>query len=147
MRVALGEVLGLPTHILNLAGATDSLSILGTHRGWSSGQPSPLLRSLLKGQVTTLVILDAVDKAANLTHRSLSVESRLLPVLDPEEAWRWRDGYLQVECDLRSPQWIMTCNDSTWLSAAFRSRVRILEVRRPTSAELRGAVDLAVRDL
>ncbi|HEY6087416.1 MAG TPA: hypothetical protein VIV84_06750 [Burkholderiaceae bacterium] len=41
----------------------------------------------------------------------------------------------------------MTCNDVTWLSSAFRSRVRIHEVRQPTSAELQGVINFAVRDL
>jgi hypothetical protein len=67
--------------------------------------------------------------------------------VESEEARRWRDGFLQVECDLRCLQWLMTCNDVTWLSAAFRSRVRIYHIRRPTSTELRRVVEFALRDL
>jgi len=143
----LGEVLGLPTHTLSLGGSTDAMAILGTNRGWGTGQPSPLLRPLLGGRATTLVVLDEVDKSGDLTRNSRPVESALLPLLEPEEARRWRDGFLQVECDLRCLQWVMTCNDITWLSSAFRSRVRIHEVRQPTSAELQGVIDFAVRDL
>ena len=143
----LGEVLELPTYTLSLAGATDAMGILGTSRGWSSAQPSPLLRPLLSGRATTLVILDEVDKPANLTGNSPSVEAALLPLLEPEEARRWRDGCLQVECDLTCLLWVMTCNSTTWLSSAFTSRVRIHELRRPTSDELRGVIDLVVRDL
>lgn len=36
---------------------------------------------------------------------------------------------------------------TTWLTSAFRSRVLIAEVRRPTQSELRGAVEYVVRDL
>lgn len=143
----LGEVLDLPVHALNLGGATDAMSILGTNRGWGTAQPSPLLRPLLSGRATTLMILDEVDKPGNLSRNSPPVESALLPLLEPEEARRWRDGYLQVECDLRCFQWVMTSNNTTWMSSAFKSRVRIYQVRRPTSVEVRGVIGFAVRDL
>jgi hypothetical protein len=143
----LGEVLELPTHTINLAGATDAMAILGTSRGWATAQPSPLLRPMLGGRATTLVILDEVDKPASLANNSPPVERVLLPLLEPEEARRWRDGCLQVECDLTCLQRVMTCNDTTWLSSALKSRVRIHELRRPTGAELRGAIDFTVRDL
>jgi hypothetical protein len=143
----LAEVLDLPVHALNLGGSIDAMAILGTNRGWSTAQPSPLLRPLLGGRATVLVIVDEVDKRGDLSRNNPPVEGALLPLLEPEEARRWRDGFLQVECDLRCLQWVMTCNDTTWLSAAFLSRVRVYEIRRPTRAELRSVVDFAVRDV
>lgn len=143
----LAEVLDLPAHALNLGGSIDAMAILGTNRGWSTAQPSPLLRPLLGGRATALVIVDEVDKRGDLSRNNPPVESALLPLLDPEEARRWRDGFLQVECDLRCLQWVMTCNDVTWLSAAFLSRVRVYEIRRPTRAELRSVVAFALRDV
>lgn len=143
----LGEVLGVATHTLNAAGMADSSSITGTARAWSTGQPSPLLRSLLGESATALVVLDEVDKAADLTRNSPPVQSALLPLLDREEARRWRDNYLQVECDLTCLLWVLTCNDLTWLSAALRSRVSIVEIQRPSRSELYSVVDYAVMDL
>jgi len=143
----LAEVLDLPVHALNLGGSIDAMTILGTNRGWATAQPSPLLRPLLDGRATVLVVVDEVDKRGDLSRNSPPVESALLPLLDPEEARRWRDGCLQVECDLRCLQWVMTCNDTTWLSNALLSRVRVYEVRRPTNAELRSVVDFALRDV
>ena len=143
----LGEILGLPVHRLNAGGTSDAMSILGTSRGWSSGQPSPLLRPLLKGQATTLVVVDEVDKIGRLASNSPAVESALLPLLEPEEARQWRDNFLQVACDLRCLLWVMTCNDTTWMSSAFRSRVTIHRIRQPTRAEVGAVVDFAVRDL
>ncbi len=143
----LGEVLDLPVHTMHLGGSTDAMAILGTNRGWAGAQASPLMHKLLTGRATALIVLDEVDKAGELNRNNLAVESALLPLLDPEEARRWRDGFLQVECDLRCLQWVMTCNDTTWLSSALRSRVRIFEIRRPSSAELHGVVGFAVRDI
>jgi len=143
----LGEVLNIRTHTLNAGGLTDSMSIVGTSRGWSTGQPSPLLWPLLHGNATALVVLDDVDKAADLTRNSPPLQNALLSLFDQEEARRWRDSFLQVECDLSPLLWVLTCNDITWLSAALRSRLNIHEIRRPTRSELYGVVDLAVRDL
>jgi hypothetical protein len=143
----LAEVLELPTHALNLGGANDAMGILSTNRGWGTAQPSPLLRPLLSGRATTVVILDEVDKPGNLARNSPPIESALLPLLEPEEARRWRDGFLQVECDLRCLLWIMTSNETTWLSSAIKSRVRIYQIRRPTSVEVRSVIGFAVRDL
>jgi hypothetical protein len=143
----LGEVLGVATHTLNAAGMADSSSITGTARGWSTGQPSPLLRALLGESATALVVLDEIDKAADLTRNSPPVQSALLPLLDREEARRWRDNYLQVECDLSCLIWVLTCNDVTWMSAALRSRLNIIDMRRPSRSELYSVVDCAVMDL
>jgi hypothetical protein len=143
----LAEVLGIRCHSLSLAGATDSMQILGTARGWSSGQPSPLLRPLLKGCATALVALDEVDKAADSTRTSPAVENALLSLLEPEECRRWRDVFLQTECNLSTLMFVLTCNSSLWLSTALRSRLREHQVRRPTLAELMRVAKFVIADL
>jgi hypothetical protein len=143
----LAEVLGVQSMTTSLSGVTDALGILGTARGWSSGQPSPLLRPLLKGCATVLMCFDELDKAADSTRNSPPVQAALLSLLEPEEARRWRDPFLQVECDLRPLLYVFTCNDTTHLSAALRSRLRILDVERPTAAQLQRVVPYALRDV
>jgi len=141
------EVLGIDSMTTSLAGVTDAMCILGTARGWSSGQPSPLLKPLLKGCASVLMCFDEVDKAGDQARNSPSVQAALLSLLEPEEARRWRDPYLQVECDLRPMLFIFTCNDTTHLSAALRSRLRIMNVERPTSAQLMQVVPFVLRDI
>lgn len=141
------EVLGIDSMTTSLAGVTDAMCILGTARGWSSGQPSPLLKPLLKGCASVLMCFDEVDKAADQSRNSPSVQAALLSLLEPEEARRWRDSYLQVECDLRPMLFIFTCNDTTHLSAALRSRLRILDIARPTSAQLFQVVPFVLQDI
>ena len=143
----IAEVLGIQSMTTSLGGATDALGILGTARGWSSGQPSPLLRPLLKGCASVLMCFDEVDKAADSTRNSPPIQSALLSLLEPEEARRWRDPFLQVECDLRSLLFVFTCNDDIRLSAALRSRLRILHIERPTSAQLHRVVPYVLRDV
>ena len=143
----LGEVFKLETMILKLGGANDALSILGTNRGWSTGQPSPLLRPLLKGTASALIILDELDKPANGTKNSPPIESALLSLLEPEDARHWPDGYLQTECDLSGMLYIATCNETTWMPGALKSRFRMIDVRRPTMQELRSVAPFVARDI
>ncbi|NDP63080.1 AAA family ATPase [Polaromonas sp.] len=143
----LGEVFELQTMVLKLGGATDAMSILGTSRGWSTGQPSPLLRPLLKGTASALIILDELDKPANGTKNSPPVESALLSLLEPEDARHWPDGYLQTECDLSGMLYIATCNQTTWMPGALKSRFRMVDVRAPTVPELRSVAPFVARDI
>ncbi len=143
----LGEVFELQTMVLKLGGATDAMSILGTSRGWSTGQPSPLLRPLLKGTASALIILDELDKPANSTKNSPPVESALLSLLEPEDARHWPDGYLQTECDLSGMLYIATCNQTTWMPGALKSRFRMVDVRAPTVPELRSVAPFVAKDI
>ena len=143
----LGEVFKLQTMVLKLGGAIDAMSILGTNRGWSTGQPSPLLRPLLKGTASALIILDELDKPANGTKNSPPIESALLGLLEPEDARHWLDGYLQTECDLSGMLYIATCNQTTWMPGALKSRFRMVDVRAPTMPELRSVAPFAARDI
>ncbi|WP_349744483.1 AAA family ATPase [Roseateles cavernae] len=143
----LAEILGIECYSQSLAGASDSMSLLGTARGWSSGQPSPLLRPLLKGCATVLVALDEVEKAGDDVAKSPSVQNALLSLLEPNESRHWRDVYLQTECDLSTLIFVLTCNSTVWLSQALRSRLREHEIRRPTRNELVQVAKFVVDDL
>ena len=94
-----------------------------------------------------LMCFDELDKAADMTRNSPPVQAALLSLLEPEEARRRRDPYLQVECDLRPLLYVFTCNDTTHLSAALRSRLRILDIERPTSTHLSMVVPYVLRDV
>ena len=143
----LAEVLGVASLTMSLAGATDAMGILGTARGWSSGQPSPLLRPLLKGSATVLLCFDELDKAANRTSNSPPVESALLSLLEPEEAKRWRDPFLQVACDLSTLLFVFTCNSTAHLPGPLLSRLRILDIERPQPAHFAQVVPYVLKDL
>jgi len=143
----MGEVFDVPTLSMKVGGATDAMFLLGTSRGWSTGQPSPLLRPLLRGTASALVILDEIDKVANGTRNSPPVEAALLSLLEPEDARRWYDPYLQAHCDLSGLLYIATANAITWMAPALKSRLRIVDVRRPTVRELRSVIPFVRRDI
>lgn len=143
----LAEVLGVESMTMSLAGATDAMGILGTSRGWSSGQPSPLLRPLLKGCASVLMCFDELDKSADLTRNSPPVHAALLSLLEPEEVRRWRDPYLQVECDLSPILFVFTCNSTAHVPGPLLSRLRVLDIDRPTPEHFAQVVPYVLQDI
>jgi replication-associated recombination protein RarA len=144
----IAEELGMPFLPIGLAGADDSRMILGTSRGWSSGQPSPLLDVLLRnGTGSALVLLDEIEKATNRSQNSPPTSSVLLGLLEPESVSRWVDSFLQVKCDLSRLVFIATANSLVGISKPLLSRLVIMEIERPSDYQLFQAIPHVVSDL
>lgn len=142
------EELGMPFLPLSLADADDSRMILGTARGWSTGQPSPLLDVLLRHKTgSALVLLDEIEKSTSRTQNSPPASSVLLGLLEPESVCRWVDSFLQAKCDLSRLVFIATANSLVGISQPLLSRLVILEIERPTAQQLLQAVPHVVKDL
>ena len=107
----LAEELNLAFRAISIGGMDDSRALLGTSRGWSTGQPSSLLDLLLNANSpSAMVLLDEVDKASDRSVNSAPVSSALLGLLEAESARRWFDSFLQTECDLSMVSFILTAN-------------------------------------
>ena len=144
----IAEELGMPFLPLGLAGVDDSRMITGTSRGWSSGQPSPILDVLLRnGTGSALVLLDEIEKATNRSQNSPPTGSVLLGLLEPESACRWVDSFLQVKCDLSRLVFIATANSLVGISKPLLSRFIIMQIERPTESQLFQAIPHVVSDL
>ncbi len=144
----IAEELALPFLPLGLAGTDDSRMILGTSRGWATGQPSPLLDVLLRhGTSSALVLLDEIEKTTNRSHNSPPTNSVLLGLLEPESVCRWVDSFLQVKCDLSRLIFVATANSLTGISRPLLSRFVILQIEQPTARQLLQAIPHVVSDL
>lgn len=143
----IAEEVGASFLRLSCGGTTDAMAVTGTNRGWSSGQPSPLLLPLLEGSASVLYCLDEIDKAADLTRNSPPLEAALLSLLEPTEARSWRDPFLQVACDLTPLMFVFTANHTHHLSAAFRSRVRTFKLPSPTPSQMWQTLPYVMRDI
>lgn len=142
------EEVNLEFRAIGLAGMSDMRSLTGTARGWASGQPSVLLEPLLNGgSASALVLLDEIDKAMDAERHTPSASSFLLGLLEPENARRWFDSFLQAECDLSRMIFIATANDLIWLPETLRSRFTILDFGRPSAADVRKAIPFALEDI
>lgn len=144
----IAEELGMPFLPIGLAGMDDSRLILGTARGWNSGQPSPLVEVLLRNNTSSaLVLLDEIEKATNRSLNSPPTNSVLLSLLEPESVCRWLDSYLQVKCNLSRIAFIATANSLRGISKPLLSRMVILEIQRPTARELLLSIPFVVADI
>lgn len=144
----ISEELCVPYLPISLAGMSDSMSILGTSRGWASGQPSPLVTLLAdRRSASALVLLDEVDKALGQTIKSVSPTAALLNLLEPEGAARWYDGFLQVLCDLSRVMFWATANTLGLIPKPLLSRFRIVVIPEPRREDFTSIANCVVADL
>lgn len=142
------EELAMPFLPISLAGVDDSRLILGTARGWSAGQPSPLLQVLLMNNTgSAIVLLDEIEKTTSRSINSPPTTSVLLSLVEPESSSRWYDTFLQVKCNLSRLVFIATANSLRGISKPLLSRFTILEINRPTADQLLLAIPHVVSDI
>ncbi|OSZ66180.1 AAA family ATPase [Hydrogenophaga sp. IBVHS2] len=144
----LAEELNLTFRAISIGGMDDSRALLGTSRGWSTGQPSSLLDLLLNANSpSAMVLLDEVDKASDRSVNSAPVSSALLGLLEAESARRWFDSFLQTECDLSMVSFILTANSLSRLPTPLLSRCQIVMFDEPSPEHIAAAVPHALEDL
>lgn len=128
----MSELLALPFLPISLGGLNDSKPFTGTSRGWASGEPSPLLGSMLRHKTASaVVLLDELDKATDRSSSSSPVQSVLLGLLEPESASRWRDNFLQAECDFSRLCFWGTANQVAGIPKALLSRFTVVLIDSP----------------
>lgn len=128
----IAEELGVPFLAMSLAGMGDSRAILGTARGWTNGEASPLLRLLAERRAAgALVMLDEIDKACSGTRNDVPPTSALLNLLEVENSRCWYDTFLQAACDLSKMMYIATANRLSSIPKPLISRMRIVHIPEP----------------
>lgn len=144
----IAEELTLPFLPISMAGVDDSRTILGTARGWSSGQPSALLELMLKRKSASgMILLDEIEKSTNRSVNSPSTTSALLPLLELETASRWFDSFLQVPCNLSRLNFIATANSIVGISRPLLSRFHVVHMSAPKPDQLMGAIPHVISDI
>lgn len=127
---AIADQIGLPVELNSLAGSTDS-SAMGTSAQWSTVRESIPLQLVKRSRTASVAIIwDEVDKASTSRNNG-SVIDALLPMLEIDQARRYRDLALEVEVDLSAVSHFATANALDAVPAAIRDRVRILTMPEP----------------
>ena len=144
----IAEELNVSTCALSFAGMSDSMALLGTSRGWSSGQASPLIDVLLRARSASAIIqLDEIDKSDTRSSNSIPPTVALLNLLEPENAKRWRDNFLQATCDLSKLMFIATANTLTPIPKPLLSRFRVFLFPSPKQEHFMAIAQGAIADL
>lgn len=133
----LAEVLGLRPSVLPLAGATDSLTLAGTPKGWSTANFSAPVRDLIRTRIANpAIVVDEIDKVGRSRTNGNPLDV-LVNMLGVETAARYRDPYLQADVDLSRVNWIVTGNGLDTIPAALLDRFLVLRVDEPGPEHLR----------
>lgn len=132
-----GEVMGLQPAVLSMAGATDSITLTGTARGWSTGGFSILGRELLRTKIANpLIIIDEGDKVGTSRTNGNACDA-LINLMGAETAARYRDSYLQADIDGSRVQWIITANGLDTIPRALVDRCMVFRLDEPGPEHLR----------
>lgn len=144
----MAEELQVPFCPLALAGMNDSMTLVGTARGWATGQPSPLIEQMVQHHsASTLVLLDEIDKVGATATRSAPPTVALLNLLEPENSRRWYDTFLQTPCDLSRLMFWATANSLQPISKPLLSRFRIVLVPEPQREHFHSIARGALHDI
>lgn len=128
---AIADQIGLPVELNSLAGSTDS-SAMGTSAQWSTVRESVPLQLIKRSRhASVAMIWDEVDKASSSRNNG-SIVDALLPLLEPDQARRYRDLALEVAVDLSAVTHFATANDLDSVPAPLRDRFRIITMPEPT---------------
>lgn len=141
----IADACGLPSLFLPLAGASDSMSILGTNRGWSTGSPS-IARVLAEGFANPFIILDEIDKTGTSRHNGNAVQA-LLPLLEKSTAKVWFDQFFAAKIDCSMINIIATANSLVALPEPLLSRFQIYHLRPPAKTDFPKIIASVVREV
>lgn len=133
----LAEILGLRPSVLPLAGATDSLTLAGTPKGWSTANFSAPVRDLIRTRIANpAIVVDELDKVGRSRTNGNPLDV-LVNMTGIETSARYRDPYLQADVDLSRINWVFTANALDTIPAALLDRFLVLRVDEPGPEHLR----------
>ena len=127
---AIFDTVGLPCELQSFAGLHDA-ALMGTSAQWSSARESAPLQLIKRsGKASVGVIWDEIEKASS-DRRSGAPAEALLPMLEVDQARRYRDLCLEVEVDLSMVSHFATANSLDGVPDPVRDRMRILQMPEP----------------
>ena len=127
----LSVLLAIPNTVINLAGMTDTKTLKGVTRGWASNRPSRIVESILHSGPTHMFLLDEVDKAHGYGTNSGDPQEALLDLLEPQNARRYSDVFLQTECDVSHCLYVLTANSLSRITKPLLSRLSLAYLPPP----------------
>jgi hypothetical protein len=149
---SLAVTLGVPLVEIDAGNGTAAFQIAGLEKGWNGAEPGLLVETILRKRIANpVVIVNELCRAgsgmtaAKGGHTSLS--DALLALLDRGSCRRWRCPALRVDFDLSRVTWILTSNRLDTIDPALLSRVRTVEVPKPSAAHVTAIVRRKLADL
>ena len=140
----IAEALDVPMAEYSFASGDDPGALAGHSQSWRAARPGMVAITLLEELCASPVIfIDELDKASPL--RDENPTDCLHALLEPGNAARFCDQFLEFPMRADGVIWILTANDTTALRPSLLDRMLVLQVAAPTPAQQR-AVVLSIYD-
>lgn len=149
---SLAQALGVPLVEIDAGSGTAAFQIAGLEKGWSGAEPGLLVESILRERIANpvIVINELCRAGSGMTSSKgarTSLTDALLALLDRGSSRRWRCPALRVDFDLSRVIWVLTANRTDTIDPALLSRVRTVNVPKPTAAHVATIVLRKLGDL
>lgn len=149
---SLAAALGVPLVEIDAGSGTAAFQIAGLEKGWGGAEPGLLVESVLREKIANpVIIVNEICRAgAGLSSSAgsrTSLSDALLALLDRGSCRRWRCPALRVDFNLSRVTWILTSNRLDTIDPALLSRVRTVQVPKPTAAHVASIVRRKLVDL
>lgn len=128
---AIFDQVGLPCELQSFAGLHDA-ALMGTSAQWSSARESAPLQLIKRCGLSTVgIVWDEIEKASS-DRRNGAPADALLPMLEVDQARKYRDLCLEVEVDLSLVSHFATANSLDGVPDPVRDRMRVLTMPEPS---------------
>jgi hypothetical protein len=149
---SLAAILGVPLVEIDAGSGTAAFQIAGLEKGWNGAEPGLLVETILRNRIANpVVIVNELCRAGSgMTSAkggNTSLSDALLALLDRGSCRRWRCPALRVDFDLSRVTWILTSNRIDTIDPALLSRVRTVQVPKPTAMQVAQIVRRKLVDL
>ncbi|PVH28236.1 AAA family ATPase [Pararhodobacter oceanensis] len=149
---SLAASLGVPLVEIDAGNGTAAFQVSGVEKGWSGAEPGLLIEAILQQRTANpVVIVNELCRAGagmmsqNGTRTSLS--DALLALLDRGSSRRWRCPALRVDFDVSRVIWVLTSNRVDTIDPALLSRMRVVDVRKPSAGHIAEIVRRRLSDI
>jgi hypothetical protein len=149
---SLAMALGVPLVEIDAGNGTAAFQLAGVEKGWGSSEPGLIVETILRQRIANpVVIVNEVCRAGGGLRSSAgartSLSDALLALLDRGSCRRWRCPALRIDFDLSCVTWVLTSNSTDTVDPALLSRVRTVDVPKPTAAQVAQIVRRKLGDL
>jgi hypothetical protein len=149
---SLAQHLGVPLVEIDAGSGTAAFQLAGLEKGWGNAEPGLPIEAILRHRVANPVILvnEICRAGSGMTSGKgarTSLSDALLALLDRGSSRRWRCPALRIDFDLSRVIWILTANRLDTIDPALLSRVRCVQVPKPTATHVAQIVRRRLADI
>lgn len=127
----IATLLGLEFRALSMASLTAGFVLSGMNPGWADAKAGMVFQQLVFGETANpVLLLDEIDKIGGDAQHD--PYGPLYDLLEPHSARSFRDEYFPLPINASQIQWVATANEVGAIPEPIRSRMRVIDVPKPT---------------